>query len=294
MMIRNLPEDINVELLLDYLPEGSFKVAVKGLHKRNAYNDIIEVEERSDKTLSLGIARKSLYNVLPELLFHPIDRFNNLPGIEDEKKEFAEEYDKQEREIENAYSFFAPVDVCILLLRVKVREKLLRYAETNLPLINMLGDRLTEEQKNNVLVKQTIPFLPACKSVRGNKTLLTLMLRKIFTDEGMRITLNRPVMEHRDPIPRYNDSLGGTLGDTFAGNAFDEQTAYYTIHYWSDEKCDEYFMQFVDDVETFRLFVQDYFMSVEELLHFDISTDGPPLRLSDNLIYNYLDYNTNI
>lgn len=293
MIIRNLPVDINVELLLDYLPEGAFKVALKGLHKRNAYNDIIEVDELPDKTLSLGIARKSLYNALPELLFHPIDRFNYLLGNKN-KKEFEDECIKQGKEIENAYRFFAPVDVYILLLRVKVREKLLKFAESNLPMINMLGDRLTEEQKNNSLIKQTIPFLPACKSIRGSKTLLTVLLRKIFTDEGMRITLNRPIVEHRDPIPRYNDSLGGILGDTYAGNAFDEQTTYYTIHYWSDEKCDEHFMQFVDEVETFRLFVQDYFMSVEEILHFDISTDGPPLRLSDNLIYNYLDYNTNI
>ena len=43
-MPSKLPTDSNVELLLPYYPTGKFKVALKGLHKRNTYNDIIDTE----------------------------------------------------------------------------------------------------------------------------------------------------------------------------------------------------------------------------------------------------------
>lgn len=84
------------------------------------------------------------------------------------------------------------------------------------------------------------------------------------------------------------------MGDCFAGNSYDEDTHTYTIHYWSDERCDELFPKFIKDVEEFRLFIQDYFLALGDILHFDIVTDAPPLRLNDNKKYNYLNYNTNL
>ena len=110
MLPRNIPEDINIELLLSYLPEGSFKLAFRGLHKRNSYKDIVDVEEKRDGTLLFGIGRNSLYNALPEFMFHSVDRFDNIPKSE-EKERFAEEYQRQEQEKENAYKFFAPIDL---------------------------------------------------------------------------------------------------------------------------------------------------------------------------------------
>ena len=87
---KDIPQDINAELLLSYFPSGSLKVSLKGLHKRNVYNDIIDIDKSSDGTLSMNIGRNSVYNALPEYIFHSIDRFNNIPKIE-EKERFAEE-----------------------------------------------------------------------------------------------------------------------------------------------------------------------------------------------------------
>ena len=66
MAFGNIPDDINIELLLSYFPEGSLKVAMRGLHKRNAYNDIVDTEEKKDGTVVVGVGRNSLYNALPE------------------------------------------------------------------------------------------------------------------------------------------------------------------------------------------------------------------------------------
>ena len=96
-----LPPDINVELLLSYYSEGDCRVALKGLHKRNTYGDIIDVEDKSG-FMDVTVGRLSLYNSLPEFMFHPTDRFDNLPKYE-EKERFQKEIDKQDEEIENAF-----------------------------------------------------------------------------------------------------------------------------------------------------------------------------------------------
>jgi hypothetical protein len=43
-----------------------------------------------------------------------------------------------------------------------------------------------------------------------------------------------------------------------------------------------------------RLFIKDFFLSIEEDIAFDIQHDEPPLRLADDVFFNYLNYNTNI
>ncbi len=293
MILRNIPDDINIELLLSYFPTGTLKVAMRGLHKRNTYNDIIDAEEKKDGTVVIGVGRNSLYNALPEFIFHPIDRFDNIPKVE-EKERFADEYEKQEREKEQAYKFFAPVDLLLLKLKTDVRQRLRAFSENDKVLNDIIGDQLTKEQLENKFIKQTISFLPSCKYIRGNKTLLTLLLRKVFMEEGLKINIHKENQEFVDEAPRYAESLDFSLDDCYVGNSYEDQVVVYDIDYWSDDKCDDHFLCFLDDVELFRCFIQDYFMAVGESLHFRVNQDEAPLRLSDEIVYNYLNYNTNI
>ena len=164
MVPKNIPEDINIELLLSYFPEESYKVVFKGSHKRNSYKDVVEIEEKRDGTIILGVGRNSLYNSLPEFMFHKVDRFDNIPKSE-EKERFAEEYQKQEQEKENAYQFFAPIDKLLLQMRVWVREQLNEYAESNKVLTDILCDKLTDRQRTNrfIIIPQYLCVLLGCK-----------------------------------------------------------------------------------------------------------------------------------
>ena len=56
----------------------------------------------------------------------------------------------------------------------------------------------------------------------------------------------------------------------------------------------EYAQRFIDEVEELRMFVQDFFLSVEQEIRFNICHDEPPLRLGDDLFHNYLNYNANL
>lgn len=289
----NLPDDLNVELLFEFYPKGNCKVLFKGLHKRNAYSDIIDIEQSDEDQLLVDVARNGLYDVLPEYMFHPIDRFNELPKL-DEKERFDEEYEKQEKEKENARRFFAPLDTLLFKLRLDVRERLLPYCESNKALIDIIADEMTQDQKDNRFIQQVVPFLPSCKIIRGNKTLLTLMLRKVFIEEGLKIDVQNTNLEFTDKVPRYDYTLGSNLGDCYVGNTYNVPTSVYDIHYWSDDECNENFLTFVKDVDQLRMFIQDYFMSVDEVMIFNITHDGAPLRLNDDIVFNYLNYNTNI
>jgi hypothetical protein len=292
MLPKNIPDDINVEVLLSYLQDGSYKVMFNGMHKRNAYNDILEIAEENG-SLMLTLGRGSLYNKLPELLFHPIDRFDNLPA-QNEKERFREEYEAQTTEIKNARKFFAPIDLMLLKLRMMAREKLDIYATSDKVLMDILGDELTKEQKQNRFCRQILPFLPFCKYIRGNRTLLTMMLRKALKEENLGIDISEKPHETIDLNPRYDTCLGEKLDSLYVDNTFNESVLTYDIHYWSEEECNEHFLRFIDEMETFRLFIQDYFMSLEAILCFNICHDSESTILSDDISYQYLNYNTNL
>ena len=289
---ENVPQDINVEVLLGFFPQDTFRVKFCGLHKRNAYNDILEIEKEQEKFL-LYLGRNSLYNSLPEFLFHSIDRFDNIPERE-KKQRFSEEYAKQEKEKEQAYKFFSPIDNLLFQLRLEVRERLNKYVESNSVIHDILLDKLTAEQRGNRFIKRTIPYISSCKTIRGNRTLITLLLRKVLAEEGLKINVKSKQTESTDEKPRYGNTEGCKIGDVYVGNTYSESVITYSISYWSDEDCDEDFLPFVNDLEVFRQFVQDYFISVDSILVFDVSKDTSPLRVSDTTLYNYLNYNTNI
>lgn len=289
---ENVPQDINAEVFLGFFPQGTFRVKFCGLHKRNAYNDILEIEKEQEKFL-LHLGRNSLYNSLPEFLFHSIDRFDNIPEKE-KKQRFSEEYAKQEKEKEQAYKFFSPIDTLLFQLRLEVRERLNKYVESNTVIQDILLDKLTAEQRENRFVKRTTPYISSCKTIRGNRTLITLLLRKVLAEEGLKINVKSKQTEFNDEEPRYGNSEGCEIGDVYVGNTYSESVITYSISYWSDEDCNEDFIPLVNDLEVFRQFVQDYFISVDSILVFDVSKDTSPLRISDTTLYNYLNYNTNI
>lgn len=293
-MITFLPDDINIEDILSYLPKESYRVSVNGLHKRNSYKDIINYEETPDGKTEFHVGRNGLYNSLPEYMFHPINRFDNIPERE-RKERFAEEYAKQELEKENAHKFFSPIDVLLLDLKTKVKEKINQLSSDNIFIQNIIGDTLTEKEKTNRFIQRTIPFLPNCKRIRGNKTLITFMLRKVLFEEGLSLNKENIVSEIHDKEPQYNSRIEDfQLNSMYLGNEFSENIMTFTINYWSDEECSEHFNLFLEELETYRLFIKDYFFSIEDELCFHINSDYPTLRLADDIIYNYLNYNTNL
>lgn len=288
------PDDIQAEVLLDVWSEKVVHVSLKGLHKRNACRDISEAFSLgSDGKITLSLTRMSLYDALPEYLFHPFDRYNFLEG-KAFKERFEEEHDKQEHETEHALSFFAPIDLSLLHLRKDVYRRMNQHAARNRVLENILSDRLTKEQRCNRFIQKTLPFLPDARNIRGDRTCLTWMLRKVLKEESLNVEVSEIDFLLEDAAPRYEDRLGTGLDRLFVGNQFAETIRCYRIRYWPEDECNDLFLQFVDEMEMYRVFVRDYFLSVEEDIAFEIVDETSPVDLAGPESLSFLDYNTNI
>lgn len=294
-MLQNLPLDIKAEAILAYMPKEKRRVEIRGAHKRNAYEDIGEITDNGDGACAISICRNGLYDILPECLFHPIDRFDNIPANE-YKERFKEECELQQLEEENARRFFEPFDVFLAELSSLVHN-LKNSDGINSALEDIICDAFPPKYRENRFVNKAKKFMPQCKNIRGNKTLMALMLRQIMFDEGMSIEERTVTALFSDASPRYNfrlDDARGKNEETYLGNEYEEDLTVYDIKYWNDEHCDDSFLAFVAEIETFEEFLNDYFVGIEARLRFEISASALPVRLSDEIFFNYLDYNTNI
>ena len=63
-MLKYLPDDINVEDILSYLPKGTYRISIDGLHKRNSYKDIIAIEKSNDAKTDKGLPKKIINNAM--------------------------------------------------------------------------------------------------------------------------------------------------------------------------------------------------------------------------------------
>ena len=274
-MFKYIPEDINIEDVMLYLPKETYRISIDGLHKRNTYKDIISYEETAEGITKFHIGRKSLYNSLPEYIFHPINRFDDIPEVE-RKERFSDECEKQEQETEDAHAFFSPIDILLLDLKSKVKNTINQLTSENKVIQNIIADTLTEEEKANRFIKRTLPFLPICKRIRGNSTLITLLLRKVLFEEGLLLEKENIGCDVIDKNPQYNNEIEDfQLGSLYLGNEFTENVTSFIVNYWSDEECSEHFNAFIKEIEDFRLFVKDYFLSIEDDLCFHIIADYP-------------------
>lgn len=291
----SVPLDIKAETLLSYLPRDKRSIELKGSHKRNAYEDIAGIEVDESGIFNIGISRNSLYDILPECLFHPIDRFDNIPANE-YKERFKEECEQQQIEEDNARKYFQSFDKVLIELSSIVTES--KNNETHTQILgNIICDNLPKIYQSNRFVNKAKEYMPMCHRIRGNKSLLSLMIRHILFDEHIKIYDSQIQSLTKDTMPRYNyrlDDENSADDELFLGSEFEEDITIYDIHYWNEDECGQDFLSFVRDMEVFENFLNDYFIGIESKLKFNISSTSLPVRLSDDVFYTFLDYNTNI
>ena len=293
-MQLNIPADIRAEIVSNYMKGVQKEISFLGSHKRNAYGDILSISE-DNGVIKVELSKRGLYDILPEALFHPIGRFDNIPANE-YKERFAEEIEQQKMEEANARFFFLLCDKFIFDLSSVVSQIKNTELNDNRILIDILCDSMSNAYKSNRFVSRAKEFFPRCSSIRGNETLITLMLRKVMSDE--RIKLNKCLKPNlfEDEHPRYNCQIQneGETEDLYLGNKYDDTVLCYDVQYWDNDYCDGSFLKFVDEIKVFEDFINDYFMGIETSLRFNVSAQTLSVRLSDDLCYNYLNYNTNL
>lgn len=290
-----IPTDIKAETFLNYLQGYLESVNINGMHKRNAYGDILTVSETS-VGIKCDVARDGIYDILPEALFHSIDRFDNIPANE-YKERFYEEYEQQQIEEANARNFFAPFDRYLMTINQKIdtlREAGI-YDESIIS--ELFLDRLPDKFRLNRFVNRVVPYLPLCSKIRGDRTMISLMIRRILFDEGVQLEMYNIESTFEDTNPKYCCSIQNPdeeNSDLYLGSSFEESVSEYTVKYWNEGECGEGFLQFIDEMKIFEEFINDFFIGIESSLTFNIVTQTLQVRLSDTIYHNFLGYNTNL
>lgn len=290
-----LPLDLKAESLINHLSGERLRIELKGSHKRNSYEDILSVSAEDDETV-VTLTRDGLYDILPEALFHPIDRFGNIPEYEYEER-FAEECERQQAEEENARNYFKSYDLHILGLSCEVKRVKDLYFEDDSVMNSILADNMQQHIKENRFVRRLMPYLSACCRLRGNTDLFTMLLRKILKDEGLLLLKEEQSILHKDESPDYNHKISEEAeqsSDWYLGNEYLENVIAYKVIYWNEDECNETFITFLSEIKTLEEFINDYFMGIETSLKLKVETAASPVRISDDLYHNYLNYNTNI
>ncbi len=291
-MKPRLPLDILAEALINYYPKGNTHVSLRGHHSRNAYHDILDLEISDDNKIDVAISRPGMYDSLPEVMFHPIDRFDKIPANE-YKERFAEECEKQQKEEENARQFFQPFDRFLFHTRCvvdMVKQHCFSGSDT---LSAIVCDKEDPSLLSNRFISQALPFVAECRRMRGDTTLIALMLRRILNQEGISLHEESPVETFIDASPRYSCSLDDNDGNVFLGNEFTEPVITYTLRFWDEDLCDERFPQLVKELHELECFLNRYFMGIEQRLHLEISTDNDEVMLEESH-FNYLNFNSNL
>lgn len=291
----NFPSDIKAEIILNYLQDQHAIVELHGMHKRNTYEDILCITDTSDG-IKCEIARDGIYDILPEALFHPIDRFENLPANE-YKERFDEEYEQQQAEEANARNFFALFDRYLINLNQTI-EKLKEPGRYDDSVISqVILDKSSNRYTSNRFINRLKPYIPLCRKIRGDRTLITLIIRRILFEEGIELELSDIESAFYDKEPRYNYSIqdpNDDCADLYLGSYFDESVSVYIVKYWNEDECNAEFLSFIDEMKIFEEFINDYFIGIGSSLKFCIATHTLPVRLSDELCHNFLEYNTNL
>lgn len=243
--------------LLQHVPVEQIKTYFLGTFKKSYSNDIekIDTDEYGDNTsFSLYLNRNSIYDLLPEGIFHQTLGSNRVKNVQDAVAEH-KRYRKEEKD---ARKFFAPVEQ--MLFRYKIYTAV---AETE-ALYDIQNGRVNQSfykfwrldhSLPEAEAKRMLRLLPYADFIKGNKDATAAALSYIL-DKQVKISLTSRPESLALNKPKTIDSM--RLGmDTVLGMASNELLYYWSIniediaaaelqHYVTDGRMDQLLTRFIE------------------------------------------------
>jgi hypothetical protein len=226
--IRQLQPDLKVEFILSELFEEGVKsseviINPQGAFTRRYTRDLISVEETEimgsiGKFYHLKISRNSIYDALPEGLFHQ----PKLRKVNKTVKEVAEEIKYQRETEKNVRQFFLPIEQELYSLRTFIESEERKAIINNTTASESrvfiefwdLPQNLEDQQLCNLLY-----LLPFCHLIVGNFELSKLCFESILNTE-VEMRLAKPLkhsVTQQKKVKLNSVNLGSDfiLGETY-------------------------------------------------------------------------------
>lgn len=297
---KELDSDVAMSVIIRHMDSVADKKPVysyefKGVSERTALGDNLDITLRNRQnaapSVKFSLKRDSLYHILPEYLFHPLDHYLGTDG---DTEEFDKRYKDQEEQKNKALTYFKPFDQHFQRIRTTFQQ----WLNENIFSGNQfLSDYITEGygvNLNNPYIKAVYPCLPWVRDFRGNDEMIKTALGYAFIGDVIIKKEYREVnLPMSDDVP---SRIGDSLDDLYCGTTFIDKVCIWKVFYQTEIKIEAHLKQIKTQVNEFNEFFSAWFLSVEDelIISFGDKLAKPDLRGTDDAKGIFLNYSTQL
>ena len=270
----NIPKEVDADVAMSVVirhmdsaadKKPCYSYEFKGVSERTALGDNLDIIVRNRQTavpsVKFSLKRDSLYHILPEYLFHPLDHYLGTDG---DSEEFDKRYKDQEEQKNNALTYFKPFDQHYQQIRTTYQQ----WLNENIFSGNQfLSDFITdgyEVNLSNPYIKAVYPCLPWVRDFRGNDEMIKTALGYAFIGnadiEKEYVEVNVPIS---DNVP---SRVGGSLDNLYCGTTFIDKVCVWKVFYQTEIKTEAQLNMIKTQIREFNEFFSSWFLSLEDKL----------------------------
>lgn len=303
-----IPVDIDSDLSIAVIDNNmrslisEFEIPIKelyafnGVHERTAKGDNLLVSAFTSTKrhqLKYSLKRDSIYHILPEYLFHPLDRYADTDG---DKEEFVKRR-KAQKDIESdALEYFYPFDKSFQLLRTSFQNKLNdEILNNNLFIVDFITEGYNIN-KNNLFIKGAYSCILWLRNNRGVKKLLEVAIKYAFHDSIN--SYNLLSYEQSSPIDAdtCHISLDGEIDDLFCGPKYFYLEESINVEYQTEIISEAQIQQLTAEIREFEEFFNAWFLTQNQTIKVEFGdyNKQPIMNVGTSNDDLFLGYNTQL
>lgn len=297
---KELDADVAMSVIIRHMDSIASKKPVygyefKGVSERTALGDNLDIivrnRQKAAPSVKFSLKRDSLYHILPEYLFHPLDHYLGTDG---DTEEFDKRYKEQEEQKSKALTYFRPFDQHFQ----KIRTTYQQWLNENIFSGNQfLSDFITvgyEINQSNPYIKAAYPCLPWVRDFRGNDEMIKTALGYAFSGNVSIEKIYREVnLSISDDVP---SRIGGCLDNLFCGTTFIEKVCIWEVFFQTEIKTEAHLKLIKTQMSEFNEFFSAWFLSLEDelIISFGDKLASPDLCGADDTRGIFLNYSTQL
>lgn len=297
---KGLDADVAMSVVIPHVDmvtnkEVLYSFEFKGVSERTALGDnlCISIRNRQNtaSTVKFSLKRDSIYHILPEYLFHPLDHYLGTDG---DTEEFDKRYKDQEEQRDKALTYFKPFDRQFQVLRISFQ----RWLNENIFSGNhFVADFITEGHevnKTNPYINAVYPCVYWIRSFRGNDDMIKTALGYAFSSNAFVVKeCQETEIPVSDDVPC---TIGNKLDDIYCGATYKEWRCIWNIFYQTEIKNEHHLCLMKEQIQEFSMFFSSWFLSVEDEMHVEFGDRlaVPILQANTHSEGIYLNYSTQL
>ncbi len=300
----NIPKELDADIAMSIVTSHANSISQKeiaysyefmGVSERTALGDTLTINIRNRQNTASSIQfllkRDSLYHILPEYLFHPLDHYLGTDG---DTEEFEKLYKEQEEQKNKALTYFKPFDRHFQQLRTDYQQ----WLNDNIFNGNQfLADFIAnghEANMNNPFIKAAYPCIPWLRDYRGNDDMIKTALGYAFIGYA---TIKKECNEADIPLSESVPSqTGKELGNLYCGETFKSTVCTWKVFYQTKIETEQHLELIKSQIAEFKEFFTSWFLSLEDklIIEFGDKLAAPDLSENKHTKGVFLNYSTQL